>query len=130
MKIGLIHARRVPREVLTRALSSKLDAEVDAFSFCEDALATSLDYDVFIVYNNFRKKMNGFQGVKKIRSRKPHAFIVGVTSNPNLTKRFISVGADVFLLKAGNEIVELVEIVCVTRSSYTRRFLDGWKSNR
>ncbi len=111
MKICIIHAMHTAGEVLTRALSCRLSAEVDAFSYCENALATSLDYDVFVVYNNFRKKMNGFQGVKKIRARKPHAFIVGVTSNPNLTKRFISAGADAFLLRTGNEIAELVKIV-------------------
>jgi len=111
MKICLIHARRAAGEVLARALSCRLNAEVDVFSYCENALATALDYDVFVVYNNFQKKMTGFQGVKKIRARKPQAFIVGVTSNPNLTRKFISVGADTFLLRAGNEIAELVGIV-------------------
>jgi DNA-binding NarL/FixJ family response regulator len=111
MKICLIHAKQVIREVLARALSVKLSAEVDSFFCCENALATSLDYDVFVVYNNFRKKMNGFQAVKKIRARKPHVFIVGVTSNPDLTKRFTSAGGDAALLRSGNEIAELVEII-------------------
>ena len=111
MKICLIHARRVAREVLDRALSVRLNAEVDPFFCCENALRTALDYDVFVVYNNFRKKMNGFQCVKRIRARKPDVFIVGVTSNPNLTKRFTSAGTDVTLLRAGNEIAELVTII-------------------
>jgi DNA-binding NarL/FixJ family response regulator len=55
--------------------------------------------------------MNGFQAVKKIRARKPHVFIVGVTSNPDLTKRFTSAGGDAALLRSGNEIAELVEII-------------------
>jgi hypothetical protein len=62
MKVCLIHGKRVAREVLTRALSSKLGAEVTNFSCCERALASSLDYDVFVVYNNFRGKMSGVRG--------------------------------------------------------------------
>jgi DNA-binding NarL/FixJ family response regulator len=110
MKICLIHGMQAAREVVARALSCRLGAEVDAFSYCEDALTTSLEYNAFVVYNNFRKRMTGFQGVRDIRSRKPHVFIVGVTSNPNLTRRFISAGADASLLQAGNEIAELVGI--------------------
>jgi len=111
MKICIIHARRPARAVLTRALASRLNAEIDAYSYCEDALATSLNYDQFVVYNNFHKKMSGFGGVKRIRSKKPNAFIVGVTSNPNYTKKFVSSGADFALLRAGNEITELVDIM-------------------
>jgi len=111
MKICLINGKQVAREVLDRALSVKLNAEVDPFFCCENALLTPLDYDVFVVYNNFHKKMNGFQCVKKIRARRPHAFIVGVTSNPNLAERFTSAGVDVALLRSGNEIAELVDIV-------------------
>lgn len=111
MKICLIHGRRVAREVLARALASRLNAEVDEFFCCENALATSLDYDVFVVYNNFRKKMNGFRGAAEIRGRKSQAFVLGVTSNPNLKGRFKSAGADVVLLRSGNEIAELVGIV-------------------
>lgn len=111
MRICIIHARRPAREVLTRALTLRLNAEVDAYSYCENALAASLNYDQFVVYNNFRKKMSGFGGVKRIRNRKPNAFIVGVTSNPNFTDKFISAGADSTLLRAGNEIAELVELL-------------------
>jgi len=111
LKICIVHAKRVPREVLTRALASRLGADVIGFSCCEDVLASSLDYDVFVVYNNFRKKMNGVKGVTGIRARKPDAFIVGVSSTPNLHRRFLPAGADAFLLRAGNEIEELVEII-------------------
>jgi DNA-binding NarL/FixJ family response regulator len=111
MRICIIHGRRPAREVLARALSSRLNAEVDAFSHCEDVLAASLDCDRFVVYNNFHKKMSGFGGVKRIRNRKPNALIVGVTSNPNFTSKFISAGADSVVLRAGNEIAELVDIL-------------------
>ena len=111
MKVCLIHGKRVAREVLTRALSSKLGAEVTNFSCCERALASSLDYDVFVVYNNFRGKMTGVRGVAKIRGRNPHAFIVGVSSTPNFDRHFLPVGADAFVLRAGNEVQELVGII-------------------
>jgi hypothetical protein len=111
MKICLIHGKRVAREVLARALSGKLGAEVTHFSCCERALASSLGYDVFVVYNNFRGKMSGVRGVAKIRGRKPNAFIVGASSAPNFDRHFLPAGADAFLLRAGNEIQELVSII-------------------
>lgn len=111
MNICLIHGRHVGREVLVRALSSRLDADVTGFSCCENALECSLDCDVFIVYNNFRKKMSGVRGVAKIRARQPNAFIVGVSSTPNNERRFLPAGADAFLLRAGNEVEELVRII-------------------
>lgn len=111
MNICLIHGRRVGREVVTRGLSSKLDADVETFSCCENALAFSLDYDVFVVYNNFKRKMGGMRGVAEIRDQKPNSFIIGVTSNPNYGKSFLSAGADAFLLRAGNEIEEMVSII-------------------
>ena len=112
MNICLIHGKHVGREVLVRALSSRLDADVTGFSCCENALECSLDYyDVFVVYNNFRKKMSGVRGVTKIKARKPEVFIVGVSSSPNNDQRFLAAGADAFLLRAGNEVEELVEII-------------------
>ncbi len=111
MKICIIHSRYTAREVLSRALSSRLGADVTGFSCCENALASSLNYDVFVVYNNFRKKMSGVRGVAELRARKSEAFIVGVSSTPNFDRRFLPAGADAFLLRAGNEIEELVEII-------------------
>ena len=111
MNVCLIHGKRVAREVLTRALSSKLGAEVTNFSCCERALASSLDYDVFVVYNNFRGKMSGVRGVEKIRARNRDALVIGVSSTPGLHKRFLSAGADAAVLRAGNEIEELVRII-------------------
>jgi len=112
MKICLIHGKRVAGEVLTRALSSGLNAEVVHFPSCESALTASLlDYDVFVVYNNFRRKMSGIQGVKEIRSLNPEALIIGASSNPSFYQRFLSSGADVAVLRAGNEIDELRRII-------------------
>jgi DNA-binding NarL/FixJ family response regulator len=111
MNICLIHGKRVGREVLARALTSELGAEVTHFPSCESALACSLDCDVFVVYNNFRRKMSGIRGVKEIRARKPDAFIVGVSSTPGFDKRFLPAGADAFVLRAGNEIEELRRVI-------------------
>jgi PleD family two-component response regulator len=111
LRICLIHRRPPAREVLTRALGAKLHASVTPFSCCENALASSLDYDVFIVYNNFRKKMNGVRCVAEIRAQKPDALIIGVSSIPNFHTKFLPAGADAFLLKAGNEVEELANIV-------------------
>jgi DNA-binding NarL/FixJ family response regulator len=112
MKICLIHGRHVAREVLARALSCNLGAEVVKFPCCERALESSLDpYNVFVVYNNFHRKMSGVQGVARIRGRRPDAFIVGVSPTPNFDRQFLPVGADAFVLRAGNEIQELVSVI-------------------
>ena len=112
MNICLIHGKRKARAVLTRALSSRLGAEVVDFSCCEGALASPLDYyDVFVVYNNFRGRMGGVKGVAEIRAQNPDAFIVGVSSTPGFDKRFLSAGADAFVLRAGNEVVELASVI-------------------
>ncbi len=111
MNICIIHSKHVAREVLARALTRELGAEVAHFASCESALLYPLDYDVFVVYNNFRRKMNGIRGVEEIRARNSDALVIGVSSTPGLRKRFLSAGASAFVLRAGNEIEELVGII-------------------
>jgi|GEM_PF-2188539 len=111
VKIAVAHSDYAAREVLTRALASRLNAEVLAFSNCEDLLASSMEYDIFVVYNNFGKKMTGMGGVREIRQRKPKAFIVGVSSAPYFDRKFLQAGADAAFLRAGNEIAELIRII-------------------
>jgi len=112
MKICVIHARPPAREVIARALCSTSGADVVTYSCCEDVLATSLDYDVFIVYNNFGpRKMNGIKGTAAIRAQKSDVYIIGVSAKPYNDNRFLPAGANAFLLKAGNEIGELVGMV-------------------
>ena len=112
MIVCLIHGKRKAREVLTRALSSRLGAEVVDFSCCERALVSPLDYyDVFVVYNNLRGKMSGVRGVMKIRAQNPAAFIVGVSSTPGCDEQFLPAGADAFVLRAGNEVAELASVI-------------------
>lgn len=112
MKICLIHAHRPSREVIARALRRSFNTDVVTFSCCEDLLAVPLAYDVFIVYNNFEpRKMRGLGGATKIRAQRPDAFIIGVSTVPHFGKRFMRAGANATLLRAGNEIAELVGII-------------------
>lgn len=111
MKISIVHGHGPTREILARALASRLNAEVTPFSCVENVLASSMSYDLFIVYNNFERNMNGITGVSQIRKRKPHALIIGVSYKPYFEKKFLPAGADAFLLRAGNEIEELVKMI-------------------
>jgi len=117
MKICIAHHTDSAREVISRGLAFQLQAQVTGFSCVENVLVSSLDYDIFIVYNNFHKKMNGVRGAQEIRMRKPKAFIIGVSAIPNYHLKFLPAGADAFLLKSGNEISELVTII--------RHYLNG-----
>ncbi|MFZ5917714.1 MAG: hypothetical protein ACOYZ7_12315 [Chloroflexota bacterium] len=112
MKICIVHVDRIAREVLSRALQRSFDAEVLTYACCEDALLAFLGCDVFVVYNNFGpRKMNGIKGVAAVRAQNPRAFIIGVSSKPYNQRRFLPAGANAFLLRAGNEIGELVGII-------------------
>jgi DNA-binding NarL/FixJ family response regulator len=111
MKIAIAHEHPPTRQVLSRALSVRLRAEVTDFSCVEDVLASKLDYDIFVVYNNFGHKLSGVQGVKEIRKRVPRAFIIGVSGTPNYDRKFLPAGADKFILRSGNEIQELVGMI-------------------
>ncbi len=111
MKIGIAHAHSPTREVLARALVSRLNAEVETFSCIEDVMVASTDNDVFVVYNNFGHHMDGIRGVALVRARWPRAFIIGVSYRPNFERKFLPAGADAFLLRAGNEVAELVQLI-------------------
>jgi DNA-binding NarL/FixJ family response regulator len=111
MQIALIHGQRPAREVLQRALASKLSEDVTEFGSVEDLLLSSMQYDVLVVYNALGHHLNGTQGVSEIRKRLPDAFIVGVSNKPNVDHIFLSAGADAFLLRSGNEIQELADLI-------------------
>lgn len=111
IKIGVAHMHDPTREVLVRALTNRLNAEVTGFAYVEDVLNSSMQYDVLVVYNNFGHKMDGVTGVARIRARKPQAFIIGVSPTPHFDRKFLPAGANAFLLRAGNEIEELVRMI-------------------
>jgi DNA-binding NarL/FixJ family response regulator len=95
--------------VVSKALEARLGSPVHRYSSCEDALRYTEQYDTFVVYNNFGKRMNGAQGVTQIRALKPDAFILGVTSVPGFRQKFFAAGADDTVLLSGNEVGELTE---------------------
>ena len=114
MRICLIHRQRKVREVLTRAFSCKLNTEeVVGFSSCEHALASSLDgYNVFVVYSNGQGKMSGgVGGIRKIRFKRPDAFIVGVGSALSRDWQMIPAGADTLVLRTGHETTRLISAI-------------------
>ena len=105
--ICIVHGRQTARKIVSRALASKLDAPVHRYSSCEDALRYTEHYNTFVVYNNFGKRMNGARGVERIRSAKPAALIIGVTSVPGFRHKFRAAGANDTVLLSGNEVGEL-----------------------
>lgn len=112
MRLSLVHPHRVIREVLTRALSSKLDAEVVGFSCIENLLTSSMNYDVFVVYNIFgRDKIDRWEGVKWIRYYKPEALIISMIHYRFFDRKYAPPGADAILLCVGDEIEELVKLI-------------------
>ena len=111
MKISLIHSHRPTRDVLTRALTLKLGAEVVGFSCLEDLFSSSMDYDVFVVYNMFgRVKMDRWEGVKWIRAQKPNAMIVSMIHRRFFDRKNSPPGADAVLMCAGSEIDSVVRL--------------------
>jgi hypothetical protein len=111
MRAAIVHSHSPTAQVLARAIHSRLNVEVMTFSCVENVLMSSMDYDIFVVYNNFGHKITGVRGVTLIRDRKPRAFIVGVSYKPNFERQFLPAGADAFILRAGNEVEELVTLV-------------------
>jgi Zn finger protein HypA/HybF involved in hydrogenase expression len=117
VKIALAHGDYPAREVVARGISHKLNAagrtgaEVLVFSCVENLLMSSMDYEVFVIYNNFKKKMGGVSGIREIRRVKPEALIVGVSATPNYDHKMLPAGADAFVLLAGNEITETAELI-------------------
>jgi DNA-binding NarL/FixJ family response regulator len=111
MNICIAHAHRPAREVLERALHSRLLADVTGFACVEDVLTSTTNFDVFIVYSNLGHNMSGAQGAAIIREQNPGGLIIGVSDRPSADKKFRAAGADTFLLRSGNEISELVRLV-------------------
>ena len=105
--ICVVHGRQTARKIVSRALAGKLDAAVHRYGSCEDALRYTEHYNTFVVYNNFGKRMNGARGVERIRTAKPGALIIGVTSVPGFRKEFRAAGANDTVLLSGNEVGEL-----------------------
>lgn len=111
MRIALIHGHAVGREVIQRGLRAKLAEEVIEFNSNQDFFASSQQFDVVIVYSDLGHKGSGIAGVQKIRTTLPDAAIIGVSNKPYSDHPFLAAGADAFLLRSGNEISELVDLI-------------------
>jgi hypothetical protein len=112
MNVALISGAYPRREVVARGVSHKLGGDpVQPFSCIEDVLISSMQYDAFVVYNNFDKRMNGIDGAREIRRAAPQAYIIGVSAIPYMERQFLPAGADRFLMLAGNEIAELGDLL-------------------
>ena len=116
MRICLIHREHEDREVLVRALSFKLNADVTSFSSCERVLASSLDgYNVFVVCSNSQCKMSEVGVIRCIRSKKPDALIVGVSSALSRDWQMLPAGADTLVLRTRNGITKPISPVEITK---------------
>jgi len=112
MKISVVHPHHLTCEVLNRTLTSRLNATVVDFTSIEDLLSSSMDYDVFVLYNLFgREKMDRWEGVKWIRFKKPEALIISMVHHRFFDRRFAAPGGDAVLLQAGNETEGLIKLV-------------------
>jgi len=112
MRISVVHPHRVTREVLARTLARRLDAEVIEFSSIENLLDSSMNYDVFVLYNIFgREKMDRWEGVKWIRANKPDALILSMVHRRFFDRRFSPPGSDAILLRAGEEIERMQALI-------------------
>ena len=112
MKISVVHPHRVTREVLSQTLTKRLDATVIDFASIEDLLSSSMDYDVFVLYNLYgREKMDRWEGVKWIRFKKPEALIISMVHHRFFDRRFDAPGGDALLLRAGEETEGLINLV-------------------
>ncbi len=121
MNIALVSGAYPRREVVARGVSHKLGGDpVRPFSCIEDVLISSMEYDAFVVYNNFDKKMNGIDGTRELRRAAPGAYIIGVSAIPYMERQFLPAGADRFVLLAGNEIVELSDVLLKVQSRELR----------
>ncbi len=123
MRMALVHKDPVAREVLARALHNRVHLEVVGFSCIEDLMLGQLPYEVYVVYKDLGHKMNGVQGVKVIREKKADALIIGVSSTPNADREFLPAGADGFLLRSGNEVQELGDLLLKKIAQWVARAL-------
>lgn len=109
LRICLAHSDRYTREVLAKVLSLKLDAEVLAFGCIEDILSSSMIYDVFIIYGMYgHNKMDGWQGVKWIKFKKPGAMVIFMQHRRFFERKYMPPGTDLPVFIAEDDVEGLV----------------------
>ena len=112
MRIAIAHAHRLTREVLAKVISNRLGAESVTFCCLEDLFASSMNYDVFIVFNQFGvNKMDGWQGAKWLRHNKPDARVIFMNQKRFFERKFLPPGTDQWLFCPDDDMDELVKMV-------------------
>jgi len=112
MKIALVHSHRVTREMLVRAIAAKVAAEVVEFSSFEDLFASSMNYDVFVLYNVLgREKLERWESVKWIRTMKPQALILSMVHYKFFDRKYMPPGADAIHMRVGEEIAQMIRLI-------------------
>lgn len=112
MRISVVHPHKVTAQLLCTALAHRLNAAAVDFSSIEDVLSSSMNYDVFILYNIFgRTKMDRWVGVKWIRVQKPEALVISVIHRRFFDRKDAPPGADAVLFFAGDTIDGLVKVI-------------------
>jgi DNA-binding NarL/FixJ family response regulator len=130
MKISLVHPHRVTRETLARILARKLNAEVVPFSNMENLLASSMAYDVFVLYNMFgRELMDRWEAVKWIRVQKPEALILSMIYCRFFDRKFAPPGSDATQLRVGDEIEGIVNAIEQCRKGKSYILISGHKGD-
>jgi len=112
MRISIVHAHRTTRDVLTKALAVKLNAEVVGFSCLENLLASSMSYDVFVLYNIFgRTKMDRWEGVRWIRAQKPDALVISMIHRRFFDRKHSPPGADAVFMCTGDQVEGVAKLI-------------------
>ena len=112
MRIALVHPHRVTREMLIRAIAAKVEAEVVEFGSLEDLFVSSMNYDVFVLYNIFgREKLDRHEGVKWIRGMKPQALVLSMVHYKYFDRKYMPPGADAILMRVGDEIRQVTQLI-------------------
>jgi hypothetical protein len=141
MRVALAHGKYPARDLIASAMARRLkeagyaDVEVLAFSRMEDVLDSSLEFDAFVLYSNFGKRMGGIEGASIIRHLKPNAVIIGVTAMHPKVSRFHEAGAVGVVFLSGDEIPRICEfilknvprpgVICVKCRARPIRFVEG-----
>ncbi|MBI5303492.1 MAG: hypothetical protein HY868_15265 [Chloroflexi bacterium] len=118
MKVAIANNTYPPaRELLARGVSYRLrvlgyrNVEVLAYRYMEDLLDSTLDYDVFVCYSNFGKKMGGVEGAGLLRAYKPDARIIGVTTMHPKASRFRDLGAVGIIFPGEDEVKQICNVI-------------------
>jgi hypothetical protein len=111
MKICLVHSHRPTREILVKALTYKLHVPATGFACIEEVFESPMDYDVFILYSEFGRKMDRVDGMRWIKAMKPDALVISMIHTRYFDRKHAPPGTDAVVFEAGSDIHKLVEFI-------------------